>query len=96
MLSIGQLLLIVIPLILIAAVGCGLCWHFSGKRSYKKGYDTRKEEAEAVFGSAEAEGKRLVSEAVKDGESKKRECLPYYSGINLVRSVFTEGEKVYG
>ena len=75
MLSIGQLLLIVIPLILIAAVGCGLCWHFSGKRSYKKGYDTRKEEAEAVFGSAEAEGKRLVSEAVKDGESKKRECL---------------------
>lgn len=75
MLSIGQLLLIVIPLILIAAVGCGLCWYFSGKKSYKKGYDTRKEEAEAVFGSAEAEGKRLVSEAVKDGESKKRECL---------------------
>ena len=46
MLSIGQLLLIVIPLILIAAVGCGLCWYFSGKKSYKKGYDTRKEEAE--------------------------------------------------
>ena len=72
-----QILQIVIPSILIAAgaAGCGLCWHLSGKRSYKKGYDTRKEEAEAVFGSAEAEGKRLVSEAVKDGESKKRECL---------------------
>ena len=73
--SIGQLLAIVIPLISIAAVGCGLCWYFSGKKSFKKGYDTRKSEAEAVFGSAEAEGKRIVGEAVKDGENKKRECL---------------------
>ena len=61
--SIGQLLAIVIPLISIAAVGCGLCWYFSGKKSFKKGYDTRKSEAEAVFGSAEAEGKRIVGEA---------------------------------
>ena len=73
--SIGQLLLVVIPLILIAAGGCALCWHISGKKSYHKGYDARKEEAEAVFGSAEAEGKRIVSEAIREGENKKRECL---------------------
>ena len=68
-------LFIVIPLILIAAGGCALCWIFSGKKSYKKGYEARKTEAEAVFGSAEAEGKHIISEAVKEGENKKRECL---------------------
>ena len=73
--SIELFLLVVIPLILIAAGGCALCWRIAGKKSYLRGYEARKEEAEAVFGSAEAEGKRIVSEAVKDGENKKRECL---------------------
>lgn len=73
--SIELFLLVVIPLILIAAGGCALCWRLASKKSYLKGYEARKEEAEAVFGSAEAEGKRIVSEAVKDGERKKRECL---------------------
>jgi ribonuclease Y len=73
--SIELFLLVVIPLILIAAGGCALCWRLASKKSYLKGYEARKEEAEAVFGSAEAEGKRVVSEAVKDGERKKRECL---------------------
>lgn len=26
----------------------------------------------------------------------KRECLPYYTGLNLVKSVFIKGEQVYG
>ena len=75
MIGIELFLLVVIPLILIAACGCALCWRLAGKKSYLKGYEARKAEAEAVFGSAEAEGKRIVSEAVKEGENKKRECL---------------------
>jgi ribonuclease Y len=71
---IGPILDIVIPLVSAAVVGC-ICWIIARKRSFKKGYDTRKAEAEAIFGSAEAEGKRLVSEAVKEGEAKKREFL---------------------
>ena len=73
--DIGLFLLVVIPLIFIAAIGCVLCWRVASKKSYLRGYEARKEEAEAVFGSAEAEGKRIVSEAVKEGENKKRECL---------------------
>ena len=67
-------LYIVLPLISATVVGC-ICWFIARNRSFKKGYNTRKVEAEAIFGSAEAEGKRIVSEAVKEGEAKKREFL---------------------
>ncbi len=53
---------------------------------------------------AEACGREKVSGSIERGKSadfvlfdcKKRESLPYYSGINLVRSVFIGGEKVHG
>lgn len=67
-------LYIILPLISATVVGC-VCWFIARNRSFKKGYNTRKVEAEAIFGSAEAEGKRIVSEAVKEGEAKKREFL---------------------
>ena len=47
---------------------------------------------EALVGSIEV-GKRadfLIFDC------KELKCLPYYTGINLVKSVFIEGEKVYG
>lgn len=57
-----------------------------------------------TINGAAACGRDKVSGSIECGkradfvlfDCKKRECLPYYSGINLVRSVFTEGEKVYG
>lgn len=53
---------------------------------------------------AAACGKDQVTGSIESGKSadfvifdcKKRECLPYYSGLNLVKSVFIGGEKVYG
>lgn len=62
-------LMILIPLVS-AVVGI-VCW----KISHRKGYEARKQEAEAIFGGAEAEGKRMIGEAAKEGERKKREFL---------------------
>ena len=67
------ILLILIPLIS-AAVGI-ICWKVSAKKAHQAGYELRKQEAEAIFGSAEAEGKRIIGEATKEGERKKREFL---------------------
>lgn len=69
-----DILIIVIPLIFIPLVGI-FAWLIASKRSFKKGYEKRKEEAEAIFESAEAEGERLISEAIKESENKKREYL---------------------
>ncbi len=41
----------------------------------KKGYEKRKKEAEAAIGSAEAEAKRIVANAVKSGEAKCKEMI---------------------
>ncbi len=42
---------------------------------YKRGFEARRKQAEAQIGSAEQEAERIVSEAFKQGESKKREAL---------------------
>lgn len=43
--------------------------------SFRKGYNRRKNDAEAEIGSAEQESKRIVNDALKTAESKKREAL---------------------
>lgn len=43
--------------------------------TFRKGYSKRKKDAEAEIGSAEQESKRILSEALKGAESKKREAL---------------------
>lgn len=68
------ILLVVVPIIFGSLVGF-ISWRISHKRAFAKGYNQRKEEAEAVFESAETEGKRIISEAIKESENKKREYL---------------------
>ena len=43
--------------------------------SFRTGYNRRKKDAEAEIGSAEQESKRMLSEAQKTAEGKKREAL---------------------
>lgn len=43
--------------------------------SYRKGIEFRKKKAEAEIGSAEQEAERIISEAQKIAEAKKREVL---------------------
>ena len=43
--------------------------------AYGRGFEARKKKAEAEIGSAEQEAKRIISEAEKAAESKKREAL---------------------
>lgn len=43
--------------------------------SFRMGYNRRKSDAEAEIGSAEQEAKRIVNDALKTAESKKREAL---------------------
>ncbi|HEX2945754.1 MAG TPA: ribonuclease Y [Clostridia bacterium] len=43
--------------------------------SFRMGYNRRKSDAEAEIGSAEQESKRIVNDALKTAESKKREAL---------------------
>ncbi len=61
--------------IAIAAVVAVVLAVISGTICFRLGISHRKKIAEAQIGSAEAEAKRLVEEAVKAAESKKRESL---------------------
>lgn len=69
--TILQIVILVISCIVVGLISGLIAW----KNGNKKGYDKRKTEAEAIFHGAEAEGKRIVAEAVKVGEAKKREYL---------------------
>ena len=57
------------------AVGAIVCGLFVSKVMFQKGIEHRKRIAEAEIGSAEEEKVRIVAEAVKIGENKKREVL---------------------
>ena len=59
----------------IAAVVAVVLAVISGAICFRLGVSHRKKIAEAQIGSAEAEAKRLVEEAVKTAENKKRESL---------------------
>lgn len=61
--------------IAIAAVVAVVLAVISGTICFRLGISHRKKIAEAQIGSAEAEAERLVQEAVKTAESKKRESL---------------------
>ncbi len=61
--------------IAIAAVVAVVLAVASGVVSFRFGISYRKKMAEAEIGSAEAEAKRIVDEAIKSGENKKREAL---------------------
>ncbi len=59
-------LALVIVIVVSAVVGLVL---------YKKGYEDRKKAAEAQIGSAEEESKRIVNDAIKAAEQKRKETL---------------------
>jgi ribonuclease Y len=59
-------------------VGAAVVWFVlmrKVKASYNKGYEDRKQKAEAEFESAEKESQRIVGEAEKVGERRKRDLL---------------------
>lgn len=53
----------------------GLIAVFTSSKMFRRGIEYRKKQAEAEIGSAEQEKVRIISEAQKIGESKKREVL---------------------
>lgn len=55
-------------------IGLIVCF-FVSKNRFEKGVEHRKKIAEAEIGSAEEEKVRIISEAIKLGEGKKREAL---------------------
>ena len=59
----------------IAAVVAVVLAAISGAICFRLGISYRKKVAEAEIGSAEAEAKKIVDEAVKTAENKKRESL---------------------
>jgi len=61
--------------LIIAAVGIIVASGISSRKGFQKGFEERKRRAEAEIGSAEQEAKRIISEAQKAAESKKREVL---------------------
>lgn len=64
-----------LPLIVIGIVVCLIVRKKTHDKAYKEGYDARVAEAEAILGGADAEAKRIISEAGREGENKKREFL---------------------
>ncbi|WP_024834715.1 ribonuclease Y [Ruminiclostridium josui] len=61
---------------ILIGLACGLIIAvIASKIFYDRGFEARKKQAEAHIGSAEQEAQRIVGEALKQGESKKREAL---------------------
>lgn len=53
-------IIVAASLIVVAIIACFIVHSIAKKKFLAQGYETRKAEAEAVFGSAETEGKRLI------------------------------------
>ena len=68
MMDISTVILLVVGVAVVCAVGCGIAAFFIGV-SY------RRKVAEAELGSAEEEAKRILNEALKTAETKKKEAL---------------------
>lgn len=61
---------------ILIGLACGLIIAvIASKIFYDRGFEARKKQAEAQIGSAEQEAQRIVGEALKQGENKKREAL---------------------
>ncbi|HEX2927880.1 MAG TPA: ribonuclease Y [Ruminiclostridium sp.] len=61
---------------ILIGLACGIIIAvIASKIFYNRGFEARKKQAEAQIGSAEQEAQRIVGEALKQGENKKREAL---------------------
>jgi ribonucrease Y len=72
--DIGDVLGLIIG-VLLGALVAGVPLFIRGKSKFNEGIEHRKKIAEAEIGSAEENAKKIVGEAQKIGESKKREFL---------------------
>ncbi len=63
--------------LIIAGIAAGLAvgWIAAYKKGVSAGVEQRKREAEALVGSAEQQAKRLIADAEKDAETKKKSAL---------------------
>ncbi len=77
----------IVTLIVGLAVG-GAVMYFVG---HKRGYEERKQVAEAAISSAEEEARRIVSEAEKDAESKRKEIV--LEGKEEIHRLRSENDK---
>ncbi len=68
-------LITALPLIIIAAIVCIIIRKKTWEKAYEQGCVTTKAESDKIIGDADTEAKRIVSEAAKEGENKKREYL---------------------
>ncbi len=68
-------LITALPLIIIAAIICVIIRKKTWRSAYEQGCVTTKAESDKIIGDADTEAKRIVSEAAKEGENKKREYL---------------------
>lgn len=68
-------LITALPLIIIAVIVCIVLYKKTWKKAYEEGCVTTKAESDKIIGDADTEAKRIVSEAAKEGENKKREYL---------------------
>ena len=65
-----------IVLILVAlAAGVGVGYALFYKKGVDAGVEKRKHDAETILGSAEQQAERIVEDAVKDADSKKKSAL---------------------
>ena len=77
-----------IPVCIVIALVCAV---ISGVLAFFAGVAHRKKEAELAIGSAEQEAKRIVSDAIKTAEAKKKEAV--LEGKDEIHRQRTEAEK---
>ncbi len=73
--AITELIIGLVIGLVIAAIGIVVASGISSRKGFQKGFEERKRKAEAEIGSAEQEAKKIISEAQKNAEGKKREVL---------------------
>lgn len=78
-------------LIIGVLVGLAVGALIAGFLCYKMGYNKRKNIAEAAIGSAEEESKRIINEAYKTAEAKKKEMI--LEGKDEIHRLRNESDK---
>ncbi len=65
----------VILFIVALAIGLGIGWAVAYKKGVAAGIEQRKHEAEAAFGSAEQQAKRIIGDAEREADNKRKSAL---------------------
>ncbi len=71
----GPTIIAIVLIIAALAAGLGIGWKLAYKKGTAAGFEQHRHEAEAVLGSVEQQAKRIITDAEKDADNKRKSAL---------------------